>query len=226
VDTIIQQYFSHIEKPSSYLFLDDYAYLLVALLQLIQVDWRLTDLNLAVKLADILCEKFMDINAGGFYFTAHDHEKLIHRPKPLTDNVVPSGNGMAALGLYQLGYLLGETKYLNAAEKTLEYAFSAIQEQPYLYTTLLLVLREYINPTPIIILRGNPASLSQWKKSLKNLQKKIFIITLPVDISQLPEALLEKKWPGHDVAYLCKGNTCNAPYDNLELLLEEVKNHK
>ncbi|MFZ2525627.1 MAG: thioredoxin domain-containing protein, partial [Candidatus Ferrigenium altingense] len=75
-------------------YLDDYAFLLDALLELLQAEFRPADLEFARALADVLLEQFEDTQEGGFFFTSHDHEKLIHRPKPGHDNATPSGNGI------------------------------------------------------------------------------------------------------------------------------------
>ena len=74
-------------------YLDDYAFLLDALLELLQTRWRSSDLQLATALADALLEHFTDGEHGGFYFTADDHEQLMHRSKSFGDEAVPAGNG-------------------------------------------------------------------------------------------------------------------------------------
>ena len=63
-------------------YLDDHAFLLAALLELMQTAFRPRDLAWAIELADTLLERFEDRAAGGFFFTSHDHEALIHRAKP------------------------------------------------------------------------------------------------------------------------------------------------
>ena len=100
-------------------YLDDYAFLLAALLEVLQADFRAGDLAWAAALGDALIEHFQDAEAGGFFFTAHDHERLIHRPKPGHDNATPSGNGVAALALNRLSFLSGELRFRQAAERTL-----------------------------------------------------------------------------------------------------------
>src|SRR5207344_3252213 len=62
-------------------YLDDYAFLLDALIEMLQADFRGADLAFAIELAEALLARFAD-PAGGFFFTSHDHERLIHRPKP------------------------------------------------------------------------------------------------------------------------------------------------
>src|SRR3990170_3604287 len=67
-------------------YLDDYAFLLHALLETMQAEFRSEDLRLARSLADTLLARFEDRELGGFFFTSHDHERLILRPKPGHDN--------------------------------------------------------------------------------------------------------------------------------------------
>ena len=61
-------------------YLDDHAFLIDGLLELLQARWRSADLQFAVQLAELLLTHFEDKDAGGFYFTSDDHEKLLHRP--------------------------------------------------------------------------------------------------------------------------------------------------
>jgi uncharacterized protein YyaL (SSP411 family) len=64
-------------------YLDDYAFLIDALLELLQARWRRRDLDFCIELAEAMLKHFEDPQLGGFYFTADDHEALIHRPKSL-----------------------------------------------------------------------------------------------------------------------------------------------
>ncbi len=121
-------------------YLDDYAFLLAALLEMLQADCRTDDLAFARQLADALLENFEDRDAGGFFFTAHDHEQLIQRPKTGHDNAQPAGNGMAALALQRLGHLLGEVRYLEAARRTIEAFWSQFERQPAGFASLLSAL--------------------------------------------------------------------------------------
>ncbi|MCB1799924.1 MAG: thioredoxin domain-containing protein, partial [Gammaproteobacteria bacterium] len=57
-------------------YLDDYAFLIDAILELLQTRWNRDDLNFAIRLAEALLHHFYDPEAGGFFFTADDHEQL------------------------------------------------------------------------------------------------------------------------------------------------------
>ena len=73
-------------------YLDDHAFLLDAVLELMQADvLRAADLRFACALADVLLEQFEDARDGGFFFTSHDHEALVLRPKSGHDGAVAVG---------------------------------------------------------------------------------------------------------------------------------------
>ncbi|HSF49046.1 MAG TPA: thioredoxin domain-containing protein, partial [Burkholderiales bacterium] len=119
-------------------YLDDYAFLLNALLTLMQAEFRKSDLDFAVQLAEVLLAQFEDAQAGGFFFTSHDHEKLIHRPKSGHDNATPSGNGIAAFAMQRLGHVLGESRYLEAAERALKLFSPQLAHQPSAFVSFCL----------------------------------------------------------------------------------------
>ncbi len=116
------------------------------LLELMQAQFRQADLDFAVALAEVLLEQFEDKQAGGFFFTSHDHEKLIYRPKPGHDAATPSGNGVAAHTLQRLGHLLGEFRYFQAAQRTLECFHATVSRHASSYCSLLLALEESLTP--------------------------------------------------------------------------------
>jgi uncharacterized protein YyaL (SSP411 family) len=135
-------------------YLDDYATLMDALLDLLQTRWRHEDLDWAITLADVLLQDFADPRDGGFYFTAEGHADLIHRSKPLGDESMPSGNGVAAQVLQRLGHLIGEPRYLAAAAGTLRLAAIPMSRIPYAHASLLCALDEYLDPPETVIIRG------------------------------------------------------------------------
>ena len=192
-------------------YLDDYANLIDALLELLQARWRSEDLELALALAEVLLEHFEDREAGGFFFTADDHERLIHNPKPFGDDSLPSGNGIAAKVLQRLGWLLAEPRYLTAAERTLRIAWPQMSRLPYGHCALLNALDEFLRPTELLILRAEPGRLGEWQRRLdaEYLPRRL-VFPIPPD-AMLPPALAEKSPRGDGVIYLCRGTHCEAP---------------
>jgi uncharacterized protein YyaL (SSP411 family) len=204
-------------------YLDDYALLADALLELLQTRWRSSDLDFARQLAEVLLDQFEDKDSGGFFFTAKDHEQLIHRSKTFADESVPSGNGFAASMLIRLGYLLGETRYLDAAERTLRAGWAAIQEYPQAHMSLANALEDFLSALQILVIRGEASSAAHWASVLGRLYAPTrMIFAIPND-AQLPAALAAKR-PGEiTLAYLCAGMTCSAPLANLEEVMRTLK---
>jgi uncharacterized protein YyaL (SSP411 family) len=204
-------------------YLDDYAFLADALLELLQTRWRSSDLYFARELIAVLLEQFQDAQGGGFFFTAADHEKLIHRGRSFGDDALPSGNAVAASVLCRLGYLLGETSYLDAAERTLEAAWPALQQYPQAHMAMLNALEDWLCAPQILIVRGAQGAVENWSRQLQAWyapQRMIFAIP---DTAELPPALAAKRAGSVTVAYLCEGMACSAPLTDLESIVRELK---
>jgi uncharacterized protein len=204
-------------------YLDDHAFLIDALLALMQARWRDADLEFATALADLMLEHFEDGDNGGFYFTADDHETLMHRPKPLADEAMPAGNGVAVFALQRLGHLLGETRYLAAAERALRYAWPALREFPQGHVSLLTALEEYLTPPEIVVIRGDAGEIGAWRDAVgKTYAPARLVFAIPAD-AELPNLLGERRAvPGKTLAYRCVGTHCELPVDSLDALLEDL----
>jgi len=205
-------------------YLDDHAFMLDALLRLLQAKWNSQHLQFAITLADLLLEHFYDEENGGFYFTADDHEALMHRPKSLADDATPSGNGVAAFALQRLGFLLGETRFLDAAEKTLQNAWQAMDEYPHGHVSLITALEEYVHHPETIIIRGEDAEISHWLSSAAKLYApRRMVFAIPSDAADLPGALADRK-PDKDqtIAYKCIGTQCSLPVTSWEALAADL----
>jgi uncharacterized protein YyaL (SSP411 family) len=105
-------------ERSNEVFLEDYASLIIALLELYQTDFDNRWFVAAIQLADDMIARFSDSN-GGFFDTPNDAESLLIRPKDLQDNATPSGNALACEALSKLASLTDKAEYRDAAEKAL-----------------------------------------------------------------------------------------------------------
>ncbi len=205
-------------------YLDDHASLAWGLLELLQARWRGPWLAWAVELADTMLARFEDKDAGGFFFTADDHERLILRPKTFADDATPSGNGVAARLLVRLGFLLAEPRYLDAADRTLRAAWPMLERYPHAHTSLLMALDELTSPPDIVVIRGPEADLATWRAELdKVYDPKRVVIAIPAGETGLPAGLAAKQPRERTVAYLCRGQTCSAPLATLGELIRELR---
>ena len=200
-------------------YLDDYVYLIDGILELLQVRWREQDLSFAIELAAVVLKHFQDPE-GGFFFTSDDHETLIQRPKPNHDDATPSGNGIAAKVLGRLGHLLGDSRYLQAAENTLKAIWPGIQGMPHGHASLLLALEESLFPFQTVIIRGSNAAIADWQSlATQPYAPRRFTLTIPETVDKLPGQLGERVPRGETVAYVCSGHSCSAP--SLKLTVSE-----
>ncbi len=200
-------------------YLDDHAFLLNALLELLQAEYRGADLAFAVQLGDALLARFEDKQNGGFFFTSHDHEALIQRNKIGPDNATPSGNGIAAQSLLRLSLVTGEIKYAEAAERCLKLFFPALQQSAAYHSSLCTALAEYLQPPALLVLRGTAGEASTWQNALRTRYlPDMMTITPADDVADLPDAL-DKPRGEKTTAWLCHGTQCLPPITDLGELL-------
>ena len=212
-------------RPRLNAYLDDHAFLLSALLELLQADFRSDDLSFAQDVADALLARFEDPAAGGFFFTSHDHEALIHRMKPGFDNATPAGNGAAALALQRLGHITGKLAYLQAAERTLRLFHAQMREDVGASATLLMALEENLTPPQLLVLRARPEhanEISKWQCELaREFRPTTLLLAVTADADTLPDVLakpLPEKAETPVNAWLCRGVSCLPPVADLKEL--------
>jgi len=193
-------------------YLDDYAFLLDGGLELLQARWREGDLDFLIELAETLLDHFEDKSGGGFFFTADDHERLIHRPKPASDEAIPSGNGVAAQALTRLGHLLGATHFLDAAHHTLVALWRDIERAPSYHNALLVAVEESLRPTQTITLRGDPEAMRPWLNRCTNdYAPRRMTVAIPDTARELPNLLAQRTALNGVTAWVCSGHACQAP---------------
>ncbi len=117
-------------------FLEDYAGLVHGLLALHESTGNRRWLDEAKALTDAMITHHHDKKAGGFFFTAHDHEKLFARAKDQYDGVTPAGNSLAALNLVRLARKTGDQRYEQLAEETFKTFSGNLKAMPTTVTVL------------------------------------------------------------------------------------------
>jgi uncharacterized protein YyaL (SSP411 family) len=199
-------------------YLDDYAFLLDALIECLQANYRASDLAFAEELAEALLVDF-ESEDGGFYFTSHFHETLIHRPKQGYDNAMPNGNGIAAVALQRLGHILGEPRYLQAAERTLKAFDSSMTNNPAACASLCHALQEFLNPPSIVILRGAAGQMAVWHTTMHQIYYPHHVFFyLDENVKDLPQTM-QRNFTKDVNAWVCKGVVCSPSINDLQQLL-------
>jgi uncharacterized protein YyaL (SSP411 family) len=196
-------------------YLDDHAYLLHALLEMMQAGFRSEDVAWAREIANALLERFEDRAEGGFFFTAHDHESLIHRPRPGPDNATPSGNAVAALALNRLAFVTGDMRYAEAARRTVALFMPSMERQPSGFCTMLMAMAEQAEPPRSVVVRGAASDFAPWRELLdETFLPATLTLFVPASATGLPEPLAKPLAQGVQ-AWVCEGAACLAPIGTL-----------
>jgi len=200
------------------------------LLELLQTEFREGDLEFARALAETLMMQFEDRAEGGFFFVRHDHEKLIHRSKTGHDNATPSGNGVAAFALQRLGHLLGEQRYLAAAERTIQQFYPALESNPGAHVSLASALEEWVEPPQIVLVRGTGSEFESWRRSLAEpYRPATLVIAIPAAVQNLPPTLAKSDGAECSAeaisARVCRGTTCLPEVRELDALKDLLADH-
>jgi len=192
-------------------YLDDHAFLLAAILEMLQAEFRVEDLDWACEIGDRLLDEFHDREGGGFFFTSHGHEQLIHRPKPGPDNATPSGNGVAAWALNRLSFLTGEARFAAPVEGTIGLFWPQVERHPSGFGSLLMALEEQLEPPRTVIMCGAARALASWRDVLDPaFAPRTLALYIPAATPGLPPVLA--KPASEEVnAWVCEGVTCLPP---------------
>ncbi|MDE0053010.1 MAG: thioredoxin domain-containing protein [Gammaproteobacteria bacterium] len=207
-------------------YLDDYANMLEGLIELLGAEWRDADAAFAKALANTMIGQFYDADEGGFFFTAHDHEALIHRPKPTLDESMPAGNGAAACGLTALGHLFADTRYLDAAAGTLEALRGAMEQYPAGHCTLLSAVEANVHAPEQIIVRGPTGGLDPWLDvAREGYRPWRHVYGIPYGCVEAPVYLPRPEdggVPMRPTVFVCRGLQCSPRIDALDEFRETV----
>ncbi|GMU91319.1 MAG: hypothetical protein AMXMBFR4_03770 [Candidatus Hydrogenedentota bacterium] len=206
-------------------YLDDYAFLCVAFIDLYEATFDEKWLDQADALASAMIERFWDGEGGGFYFTSADHRDLLVRTKPTYDGAEPSGNSMAALALLRLGVLIGNKGYADKAHQVLRLNQSNLASAPRAYLKMLCAADFVLNPPKEIALVGNRGSdgIRAFVSSLHErfVPNKVIVMAdssngaarLAGRIPLLAGKTLVRDLPA---AYVCRDYACQQPATTVE----------
>ena len=210
-------------------YLEDYALLAGAMLDMYQASLDSTWLERARMLADVILDRFLDRQKGGFYFTSDDHEVLITRSKAAFDGSTPSGNSAAVMALLRIGEYTGEDRYRMEAERTLKLFREFIEKQPFGFSHMLEAVDLYHRGPTEVVMAGerNSAEFREWMDRLGLLyvpNLALFAADSGGSIEKLPEQARGKtQRDGRLTAYVCRDRTCSAPITDFKELARELE---
>jgi uncharacterized protein len=231
------------EGEAAYLaYLDDYAYLCWALIELYGASLDVDVIAEASQLAEQVLVLFGDQKHGGFFFYGQDGEKLLRRPKEYSDGALPSGNSVMAWCLAKLYRLTQQPQWKNELDKLLKEVPGEVADYPHGYSFLLQALLYQSQPPQQAIIAGWRQQ-SETDAMLKVCRKKYapFLDVILIDekdrqkTAELFPQTLDYPLLDHQVtAYVCENYQCQLPVHHKEdlerivatLRVPETNEHK
>jgi len=210
-------------------YVDDYAFLIWGMLELYETTFEAGYLQNALNLNNDLLKHFWDDQAGGFYFTADDAEKLLVRQKDIYDGAIPSGNSVAALNLLRLGRITANANLEEKAAKIGRVFSKGIKQSPSAHTQLLVAVDFVIGPSYEVVIAGDSGA-EDTKAMVRALRSRFVpnkIVLFRPSEKESPEIIqlaeytkYQSSIDGKATAYVCLNYRCKLPTTDPGKMLE------
>lgn len=211
-------------KTTNEVFLEDYAALILGLIELYQTDFNSKWFNVAQELADEMVDKFSD-PAGGFFDTPNDGETLLIRPKDVQDNATPSGNALACEALIKLSAFSDKGNYRDLAENALGLVSKFALRYPLGFGRWLTAAQLASGTLKQVAVVGEAGDTS-FQRMLKALRVEyrpsVVVAASSFHINENAPALLHDRGMvnGKATVYVCEGFVCKQPSTESESIGE------
>lgn len=197
-------------------FLEDYAYMTSALLDIFCVRPDPAYVEAASMLGRAILERFWD-GSGGFFMTPTNHESLIVRPRSEYDLAMPSGSSMAATALLRLYHITGECSFEDVAMAATEAALQRAAENP-------LAHGQWLNAA-YMQMRGITEVVTGSDETFKAVSRlfipETMIVRAHTAYDEYP-LLAGKTFEGNET-YVCRDNTCSEPILDTETVVSMLR---
>ena len=206
-------------------FLEDYAYLIAACIQLYQVNFRTEYLEAAKTYSNYVLEHFSDEEEIFFFFTHQDQQDVIVRKKEIYDGATPSGNAVMALNLQTLSVIFDNSVWAQRAEAMLTSLKDAIIKYPGSFGIWAsLLLQKIPGSVEIAVTGANSLTIASGIQQ-NYIPNMVLMRSTGVNVRDADFPLLANRTNGvQDLIYLCKNYSCLAPFSGVPSLLAEINN--
>jgi uncharacterized protein YyaL (SSP411 family) len=205
-------------------YVEDYAFVIDALVSLYEATFEPRWIADALDLARVMIDQFGDEREGGFFYTGRDHEQLIARSKDAADSSTPSGNAMAAMGLLRLARLTGRADLEEKAWATLRLFRGLMASSPVAAGQMLMALDFALGPVQEFAVVGVPdapetlQALRLIRSGFRPWRVVAATAGTPRAEEQVIGLLAGKVAAGDVTTYICQNFTCQAPLVGVEAL--------
>lgn len=201
-------------------FLEDYAFVIEALIALYQATLKEYYLQQAKQLTDYALEHFYDTEKQFFAFSSKDHNTLIAEHFETEDNVIPASNSVMANNLYVLSILFHNSYYEKVALQMLHHMIPSYIDYASAYSNWLNLWLNLSDDQKELAVCGTEAL-----QNLKILQANYLpniVMAGTTGASNLP-FLHHRFDEAKQLFYICRQKNCLLPNESLQQTLSELK---
>jgi len=200
-------------------YLEDYATVIEALIDLYQTTFNEDYLKKANRLTQYTIKHFYNPESGMFYFTSDKDPLVVARTYELTDNVIPASNSIMARNLFYLGQYFDKTKYLEISKKMLHTVRDTMAKHGSNYSNWGILLLNLTQPYFEVAITG---------KNYLGLLNDIEQFYIPNKLlvggessGDLP--LLKGKFTNESLIYVCVDKACQRPVKNASEAIKQMR---
>jgi hypothetical protein len=214
-------------QPAIRGFLDDYAFMTEALIELHQATLDERWLDEAIALMRIQDGLFWDTEREDYFATdGTDETLLIRRVEPF-DSVVPAGRSVAALNALRLGDLLADEGLAGRGAQVLASSPQVVHQHPVAFAKLLAAVDYALDRSKEIalVVPSSEQGLGEMRDALGATFLPNAVVMAGPGATQDDEpapALLRGRdaMNGRTTAYVCESGVCQAPTDDPDRAVE------
>ncbi len=197
-------------------YLDDYASLINALMDLYEIGAGNKYLYKSKEIMEYTISKFYDDNSGMFYYTNSDDEVLVTRKREVFDNVIPSSNSIIAKNLFKLSRFYEISEYDTMSKQMLNNVVDKFRPNGASLSNWGLLMLDVLEPQKEVVICGEEA-ITKLKELQKTYNPNIIWAVDTKENNELP--LLKHRFvAGKTLIYVCVNNTCKLPVEKLSLV--------
>jgi uncharacterized protein YyaL (SSP411 family) len=200
--------------------LDDYAYLVQALLQMGQADGDTQWVHIAATITEQIVAGFLHEQGNFFYYTHQLQTDIPVRKVDMYDGALPSANAVMAQNLNTLGLCMDRSDMTEQAEHMLRQMVSNAEGYTYSFSQWALQMQRHSRGLKTVCITGNEA---QRKRSelLRYYIPNSYVVTSEKEIFDL--VILEgKKIPNKTYIFVCTQTACLEPQEEVQQALRDM----
>ena len=194
-------------------YLEDYATIIQASLDLYEITLNQKWIERALKLSEYVIKNFSNDESALFYFTSKKDEELITRTIEFRDNVIPSSNSIMAKNLFKLYHYFDKQEYFDLSKKMALSVTNEFEVYPSGYSNWFDLIYNLKSKFYEVAIVGENAIEKAAELNKKYLPNKLVIGSSTSN--DLP--LLQNRFiNGKTLIYVCVNKACKMPTENLD----------